>query len=119
MAVKALKNYQFTSADSVDKFHGNQLIYVGWDNHLMFCAPLAYCVPPSTLFKDFCEKMLSHSYQYHPDWKSVDFSKVVWLKSGKAWSPSMDKTFSELGLQHKDVLRFQTPGLDGINGTCS
>lgn len=119
MAIKALKDYQFTSADSIDKFHGNQLIYVGWDKHLMFCAPFAYCVPPTMLFKDFCEQMLGHSYQYHPDWKKVDFSQVKWLKSGNEWEPCMDKSIGELGIQHKEALRFQTPGLNGINNTCS
>jgi phenol/toluene 2-monooxygenase (NADH) P4/A4 len=31
----------------------------------------------------------------------------------------MNKTFAELGLKHRDILRFQTPGLKGIAGTCS
>ena len=119
MAVQALKDYQFTPADSQDKFHGGMLLNVCWDDHLMFCSPFAYCLPPDTLFKDFCEKMLSHSFGYHPDWAKVDFNTVTWLKSNQPFTVDLNKTFAELGLKHKDILRFQTPGLKGINGSCS
>lgn len=119
MAVQALKDYHFPAADSVDKFHGGQLLYIGWDDHLMFCAPFAYCLPPNTRFGDLCEKFLPHSFGYHPDWQQVDFSKATWLKSGQPFQPDMNKTLAELGLKHKDVLRLQTPGLKGIAGSCS
>ena len=39
----------------------------------------------------------------------------VWV--GTSWK--MNKTLAENGLRHKDALRFQTPGLTGIAGTCS
>jgi phenol hydroxylase P4 protein len=50
-----------------------------------------------------------------PNW-----STSTWriLKSGKPFTPDFNKTLAEQGLQHKDVLRMQTPGLHGINGTC-
>ena len=83
MAVQALKDYQFSPADSQDKFHGGQLLYIGWDDHLMFCAPFAYCLPPDTPFLDLCEKILPNSFGYHPDWAKVDFTKATWLKSGQ------------------------------------
>ena len=116
MAVNALYDYNFPPADTQDKFHGNQLLYVGWDDHLMFCAPFAYMLPPSTKFSELVETHLPFSYSRHPDWAKIDFSKVVWLKSGKPFQPDMSKTLAELGLKHKDVLRLQTPGLNG-NGT--
>ena len=119
MAVQALKDYKFPPADAQENFHGAQLLYVGWDDHLMFCAPFAYCLPPNTPFSDLCQKFMAHSFGYHPDWKNVDFSKVTWLKSGQPWQPDMNKTLAELGLKHKDALRFQTPGLKGINGSSS
>jgi hypothetical protein len=31
----------------------------------------------------------------------------------------MSKSLAELGLKHKDILRLQTPGLKGLNGSCS
>ncbi len=116
MAVKALYDYQNPAADTQDKFHGNQLLYVGWDDHLMFCAPFAYCLPPSTKFSELVEKHLPFSYSRHPDWAKIDFSKVVWLKSGQPFQPDMNKTLAEQGIKHKDALRLQTPGLNG-NGT--
>ena len=119
MAVQALKAYNFPAADAQENFHGGQLLYVAWDDHLMFCAPFAYCLPPSTRFGDLCEKMMAHSFAYHPDWKKVNFSTVTWLKSGQPFQADMSKTLAELGLKHKDILRFQTPGLKGIAGTCS
>ena len=119
MAVTALKDYKFPHADSQDKFHGNQLLYVGWDDHLMFCSPVAYCLPPSTPFRDLCEKMLAQTYGYHPDWAKVDFATATWLKSGQPFTPDMNKTLADNGLKHKDILRLQTPGLKGIAGSCS
>ncbi len=119
MSVNSLKEYKFSPADTQDKFHGSQLLYVGWDDHLMFCAPFAYCLPPATRFSDLCENILKNSFGYHPDWSKVDFTKATWLKSGKPWQPDMSKTIAELGLKHKDVLRLKTPGLKGINGSGS
>ncbi|MBS1191297.1 MAG: phenol hydroxylase [Rhodocyclaceae bacterium] len=119
MAVKALKAYKFDAADTQDKFHGNQLLYVGWDKHLMFCAPFAFALPSTTRFGDLCDKILSKSFGYHPDWAKVDLAKAVWKKSGQPWQPDMNKTLAELGLKHKDALRFETPGLNGIQGSCS
>ena len=116
MAVKALYDYQYAPADTQDKFHGNQLLYVGWDDHFMFAAPLAFALPPSTKFSELVEKQLTFAYSRHPDWAKTDISKIVWLKSGKPFQPDMDKTLAEQGLKHKDVLRLQTPGLNG-NGT--
>ncbi|AQR66529.1 phenol hydroxylase [Aquaspirillum sp. LM1] len=119
MAVQALKDYAFPPADAQDAFHGGQLLYVGWDNHLMFCAPFAYCLPPSTRFAELCQTFLAHSFGYHPDWAKVDFSQATWLKSGQPFVPDMDKTLAEQGLRHKDILRLQTPGLTGIAGSGS
>lgn len=119
MAVHAQKPYAFPPTDAQDRFHGGQLLYVGWDGHLMFCAPFAYCLAPDTRFGDLCEKILAHSFGAHPEWSQVDFSRATWLKSGKPWQPDMNKTLAELGLRHKDVLRLQTPWLKGIAGSGS
>ena len=116
MAVKALYDYQYPAADTQDKFHGNQLLFVGWDDHFLFVAPLAFSVSPNTKFSDLIEKNLTFAYNRHPDWAKIDFSKVVWLKSGQPFQPDPSKTLAELGIKHKDALRLQTPGLNG-NGT--
>lgn len=119
MAVQALKDYSFAPADTQDKFHGNQLLYVGWEDHLMFCAPFAFCISPATRFGDFCATALPQAFGAHPEWSKVDLSKAVWLKSGKPFIPDMNKSLSEQGIKHKDALRLHTPGLTGIAGSCS
>jgi len=50
MAVAAISEYKFSSRDSMDKFHGNQLLYVGWDKHLMFYGTAAFPLPPAMKF---------------------------------------------------------------------
>lgn len=119
MAVAAIKTYDFPPADRQENFHGAQLLYVGWDHHLMFCAPFCFPFPPTMRFGDIVEKVLPGAYSYHPDFAKIDWDKVQWLKSGQPWQPDFSKTLAELGLQHKDVLRFATPGLNGIQGSCS
>jgi phenol hydroxylase P4 protein len=119
MPVVAAKPYSFPPRDTVDKFHGAQLLYIGWDQHLLFCAPLAYCLPPNTRFGDLIEKNFPASFGYHPDFAKIDWSQVQWLKSGQPWQPDVNKTLAENGLKHKDCVRFKTPGLTGIKGSSS
>ncbi len=116
MAVAAISEYKFPSKDSVDKFHGNQLLFVGWDKHLMFYGTAAYPLPPSMKFSDLFVGPLAQSYGAHPDFAKIDWSKVTWLNGNKPFKPDYDKSLAENGLGHKDCLRFQTPGLDGLFG---
>lgn len=62
MAVNALYDYQYPAADTLDKFHGNQLLYVGWDDHFLFAAPLAFAVPPSTKFSELVGNTLTFAF---------------------------------------------------------
>lgn len=119
MAVHAIKEYIGEVKDRQENFHGNQLLYIGWDDHLMFCAPFCFPFPPAMRFGDVLEQVLPGAYGYHPDFKAVDWSKAEWLKSGQPFQPDVNKSLAENGLQHKDVLRFRTPGLTGIKGSCS
>lgn len=119
MSVVAVKPYNFAPLDSLDKFHGSQLLYVGWDDHLMFCAPFALCLSPTALFRDIQTQILPGIFAYHPDFASINWNKVEWLKSGKPWQPEPGQTLAGNGLKHKDVIRFRTPGLTGIKGSCS
>ena len=119
MGVIAATTYDFPSADSLDKFHGNLVAYVGWEDHLLFCAPFAFALPPNTSFRSFCEDMLIKAFKYHPDTQKIDWKSVEWFKSGKPWSPDVNKTLAENGLKHKDALRFRTPGLKGIKESCN
>ncbi|MCK6387330.1 MAG: phenol hydroxylase subunit P4 [Zoogloea sp.] len=119
MAVAAVKEYQFAPADTMDKFHGAQLLYIGWEDHLMFCAPFAFPFPPTMRFGDIIAGVLPGVFGYHPDFAQIDWSKVEWLKSGQPWTPDVEKSLADNGLKHKDVIRFRTPGLTGIKGSFS
>ncbi|AYH43767.1 phenol hydroxylase subunit P4 [Azoarcus sp. DN11] len=119
MAVAALRKYEFEPADAPAKFHGAQLLYVGWEDHLMFCAPFAFPLPPTMPFGTVVEQVLPGAFGYHPDFARIDWAKAEWFKSGRRWMPDFGKSLADNGLGHKDVIRFRTPGLTGIAGSCS
>lgn len=117
MTTAAIGKYEFAPMDTVDKFPA-PLLYFGWEDHLMFCAP--YCVPfpPNLVFGDMCKGPFADIYGAHPDFAKIDWDKVEWFKSGKPWQPDYSKSLAENGLGHKDVIRFRTPGLTGLKGSC-
>jgi phenol hydroxylase P4 protein len=95
------------------------LLFVGWEDHLMFCAPFAFPFPPVMPFGALVEQVLPGAFGYHPDFAKIDWSKTEWLKSGQPFSPDFAKSLADNGLGHKDVIRFRTPGLTGIKGSCT
>ena len=118
MAVAAIKEYTFAPKDSPDKFPA-PLLYVGWEDHLMFCAPFCVPFPPTLGFGDMVKGPFGGIFGAHPDFEKVDWDKAEWFKSGQAWKPDYSKSLAENGLKHKDVIRFRTPGLTGLKGSCS
>lgn len=119
MSVVALGPYAFPVKDALDKFHGSLLLYINWEDHLMFCAPFALCLSPTVLFRDIQRVTIPGLFGRHPDFAGIDWNKAEWFKSGRPWKPELDKTVAGNGLKHKDVIRFRTPGLTGIKGSCS
>ncbi len=118
MSVAAVAPYELPARDTVDKFPA-PLLYIGWEDHLLFCAPFCLPLPPDMPFGALATQVLPGIYGYHPDFARIDWQKVQWLKSGKPFSPDPAKSLAENGLRHKDVIRFRTPGLNGIQGSCS
>lgn len=120
MAVIALKEgYQGEVKDREENFHGNRLLFIGWEDHLMFCAPHCIPVPPTLTFERLVKEVIPGTYSSHPDWDKVSVDQIEWFRSGERFTPEFDKTLGENGLQHKAVIRFRTPGLTGIHGSCS
>jgi phenol hydroxylase P4 protein len=120
MAVAAItENYIGERKDRVENFHGNQILYIGWDHHLMFCAPVAVPVPPDTPFNKLVEEIIPGAFSLHPDFSRVEWDKVQWHLNGEDFQPQLDKSLIEQGVDHKSVIRFATPGLDGIKGSGS
>lgn len=121
MPVQAIRpDYVGEVKDRVELFHGNQLIYVGWDQHNMICAPFALPLPPAMLFGHLIDKVLpTTSFTAHPDWPKIEWSEVEWLCSDKPFKPDRKKSLADNGLGHKALIRFRTPGLNGIAGSFS
>lgn len=118
MTVIALKPYSFPLKDPVEKFPA-PLLYICWEHHLMFPAPFCLPLPPDTPFGALATRILPGIYGYHPDFAKIDWSQVQWFRSGKPWTPDNTKSLAENGIGHKDLIRFRTPGLNGIAGSCS
>ena len=118
MSVVSLKPYSFPAKDVLENFPA-PLLFIGWEDHLMFGTPIALPLPPDTPFGALGAAILPGTYGYHPDFAKIDWSQVEWLKSGQPWSPDPAKSLAENGLKHKDVIRFRTPGLSGLNGSCN
>jgi phenol hydroxylase P4 protein len=116
MLVKARATYDFPAMDTVDKFPA-PLLYIGWDNHKMYCSPLCVPIPPNTRFGDFVKLMLPGFFGAHPDFAKIDWDNVQWYSSGQPFDPDMDKTMAENGLGHKSAVRLSTPGLMGLKGS--
>ena len=70
MSVKSIGDYSFTPKDKVENFHGNMLVYMQWEKHLSFCAPLAFPLPPDMPFGDLVAGVLAPAYAVHPDMRS-------------------------------------------------
>lgn len=87
MAVAAISKYEFAPADTQDKFHGAQLLYIGWEDHLLFCAPFCFPFPATMRFGDVVSGPMQAAFGYHPDFARIDWAKVEWLKSGKPFAP--------------------------------
>ncbi|MDO8361895.1 MAG: phenol hydroxylase subunit P4 [Actinomycetota bacterium] len=119
MAVKAVKEYVFAPMDTQEKLHGAQLTYIGWIDHLMFCAPFAFPFPPDMPFGAILEAVLPGSFGQHPDFAQIDWSQAEWTKGGRPFHPDPAKSLAENGMRHKDSLTFRIPGLTGIKGTSS
>lgn len=114
MTVAARKEYVGVPRDVVANFHGKQLLYVSWDQHLLFAAPFLLCLPPETRFGDIVAGPLSQLLQADPDAAAIDWAKVEWLKRGRPWTPDFAKSLAENGVTHKEQLRFRTPGLNSL-----
>lgn len=115
MAVQAAyEDYTGPVADAVGNFHGNQVVYIGWDEHLMFPFAAAFPLPPQMPFAALVKDLLPSVYAVHPDFARIDWSKAIWLLDGEPFTPDMAKGLGENGIGHKSLLRLATPGLNGI-----
>jgi phenol hydroxylase P4 protein len=120
MTVAAIRpEYVGERRDRVENFHGNQIVYVGWDRHLMFCSPVAFALSPDTPFSKLQDEILPGAFSQHPDFGRIEWDAVQWQLNNHPFVPERDKSLIEQGVDHKSVIRMATPGLDGIKGSGS
>lgn len=120
MPVVALHpGYSGPVADAEQHFHGKRLLYIGWDEHLLFCSPVCLPLPPELPFGALVEQVLPGVYGSHPDFARIDWASVQWFDSGRPFTPDFAKSLADNGLVHKSLVRLRTPGLRGIEGSCS
>jgi phenol hydroxylase P4 protein len=112
-------DYRGELRDTLDKFHGQQLLNVGWDRHLLFAAPMCILVCPDMCFGDLIDTLVPKLFGAHPDFARIRWPDVRWLRSGQAFAPDRAASIRNNGLGHKAILRMQTPGLHGIRGSCT
>ena len=120
MATVALtEDYHGPVLDKEENFHGNRVIYVHWEDHLMFCAALAFPFPPGMPWGAVIGEVLPQFYGMHPDWPNIDWSAVRYELDGKEVQLDPGKWLDEQGFHHKSLVRFWTPGLNGYQGSAS
>ena len=117
MSTVAIGAYEFTSHDTAAHF-ADSLLYIGWDEHMIFAAPLSVPLSLSTTFDALIQNILPALYGQHPEFKKINWSKVQWFRSAEMFTPRLQGTLAEQGFAHKSVLRLRTPGLEGIRGSC-
>ncbi|WP_432696231.1 phenol hydroxylase subunit P4 [Marinobacterium sp. YM272] len=109
-------DYTGTVRDKVENFHGNQLVYVCWERHLLFACPFAFLLSSQITFRQLRDEVMAEAYSAHPQWQQIDWDQALWTLSGEAFQPALDKTLEQQGIDHKASLRFSTPGLEGLFG---
>jgi hypothetical protein len=76
--------YRFPVADVRENFPA-PLLYIGWDQHLMFCAPFCLPLPPDMPFDALLTQVLPGIYGAHPDFARIDWDQAQWFKAGQPW----------------------------------
>jgi phenol/toluene 2-monooxygenase (NADH) P4/A4 len=111
--------YPLREADTEDRFFGNRLIYVAWENHLMYSAPFCLPLPPTLPFGALIRDVLPELYGEHPEFEEIDWQRVVWFNSNTRFRPDFGKSLEHHGLAHKTLIRFRTPALEGTRTVLS
>ncbi|MEY4757301.1 MAG: hypothetical protein RJA34_2199 [Pseudomonadota bacterium] len=111
--MRQLGDYPFLQQDAESLFHGKRLIYLSWDNHLMFAAPMCVPLPPTLPFGALVRDVLPDLYGEHREFEAIDWHRTQWFNSAKRFIPDFGKSLQHHGIAHKDLIRFRTPALEG------
>ncbi|WP_321312214.1 phenol hydroxylase subunit P4 [Halarcobacter sp.] len=118
MATKHIGDYNPKTRDVVENFHGNIVVYVGWDKHRMINSAMAFPLPPAMPFNALLNDVLPSCFKDHPDFEKLDWdtTQINWQLNGEPFNPQKEKSLEENGIDHKSLIQFETPTLKGLNG---
>ncbi len=111
--LRSLGAYPPRQQDDESLFYGKRLIYICWENHLMYAAPFCLPLPPTLTFGLLVEAVLPELYGEHPEFEQIDWQRVHWFKGQRRFLPDFGKSLTHHGLGHKSLIRFITPALEG------
>lgn len=112
--LRSVGDYPLHQADTEDRFFGNRLIYISWENHLMYAAPFCLPLPPTLPFGALVRDVLPEICGEHPEFEQIDWPRTEWFNSSRRFRPDFGKSLAQHGITHKSLIRFRTPALDGI-----
>lgn len=104
MSVKALYNYDFPSADRIENFGDDQLVYVHWEGNPLFCSSACFRAPRTIPFGEFVTVMVHPWAASDPDF---DPARIWgWKLFDEPIFPDPAEPLERLGIGHKALLRF-------------
>jgi len=106
MAVKALYDYDFPSADRIENFGDDQLVYVHWAGNPLFCSAAAFRAPRATPFGEFVAAMVQPWAASDPEFDPA--SIAGWQLFDEPLAADPQRSLAELGIGHKSLLTFRT-----------
>lgn len=104
MAVKALYDYTFPSADRADNFGDDQLVYVLWKGNPLLSAAACFRVPKAMPFGDFVAGVVLPWAGSDPDFDASTVSN--WQLFNSPLNPGAATSLTDLGIGHKALLSF-------------
>lgn len=117
--LRSIGEYPMRQQDLENRFYGKRLIYVSWENHLMYAAPFCLPLPPTLPFGALVRDVLPELYGEHPEFEAIDWQRTQWFNGGKRFLPDFGKSIEHHGLVHKSLIRLRTPKLEGSRETDS
>jgi phenol hydroxylase P4 protein len=105
MAVKALYDYDFPSADRQEVYGDDQLVYVHWEGNPLFCSAACFRVPQAMPFAEFVTGMVVPWAGSDPDFDST--AAPAWKLFDQPLTADGAASLADLGIGHKALLRFK------------
>ena len=109
MPVQAIKEFVGQPKDGEENYHGNRLVYFGWDKHLLFYAPTCVSIPPTMIFNDVIDQLFPQFWSRDPVFSYVNWREASWLRDGESFAPNFEASLQDNGITHKTIIRVQTP----------